>query len=156
MPKDYTFQQKCGSAWIGDNFEGPDFDIHFSYRPEEKDRQADFALYKKEDLGHGYENDASSVKVDPPSPLVLGKMRFDRTYFTLDSAKPEGDDKEEAASADPAKGFWLSGEKLSIIADLRDPAGAAINESIVASMRRANGYGFTELFFGTIPGMLGC
>jgi hypothetical protein len=156
MPKDYSFQQKCGSAWIGDDFDGTDFDIRFTYSPQERDRRADFALYRHEDLGHGYEIDASSVKMDAPSPLIFGKIRFDRTNLIVDEVKTRVEDADEAAPPGPAKGFWLSGEGLSIIADLRDPAGAAVNERIVASIRKANGYGLTELIFGTVPGLLGC
>lgn len=45
MPNAYDFQQKCGTAWISDNVDGPDFTIRMSFRPRPKDRQDDFNDY---------------------------------------------------------------------------------------------------------------
>ena len=156
MPKDYDFLQKCGRGWIADDFDGAEDDIRFSFSPSEKDREDEFALYKKEDVGVLHDVNPSTLKIDAKVASNIGKMRFDRTRFTLVDANIRAERVEETAPEGPASGFWLSGEKLSIISDLRDPAREAINERIVASMRRANGYGFTELVFGTIPGLLGC
>jgi hypothetical protein len=150
MPKDYDFQQKCGIAWITDDVDGPDFDARLSFLPDPKDRKRDFEAYLKEDAGRYYEADGSAVKISAKPNFSAGGLQLSRLDFTLDNAKAPD------AGSGRATGLWLEGEKLSIIADLRDRERSEINERIVGSIRKASGYGFTELLARTIPGLMGC
>jgi hypothetical protein len=153
MPKEYDFQQKCGSAWVSDDSDESDFSTRLTFRPDSADRQDDFEVYLKEDAGRNYERGPTAVKMGAKTNVKVGEFRFSRLDFTLDAAKARY--AERPTQAGPARGFWLEGDKLSIIADLRAPELAAINERIVGSIRKARGYGFTELLAGTIPGLMG-
>jgi hypothetical protein len=87
--------------------------------------------------------------------VKIGEFRYSRLDFTLDGAKVAAGEAGRD-SAGPVKGFWLDGDKLSIISDLREDEGAAINERIIGTVRKASGYGVTELLARSIPGLLGC
>ena len=156
MPKEYDFQQKCGSAWVSDDSDESDFSTRLTFRPDSADRQDDFKVYLKEDAGRNYDSGPTAVKMGAKANVKVGEFRFSRLDFTLDASKAPGAEPGRPSQAGPARGFWLEGDKLSIIADLRDPERAAINERVVGSIRKARGYGFTELFAGTIPGLMGC
>jgi hypothetical protein len=137
MPRDYAFQQKCGTAWIADAADGPEFAIRLSFAPNAIDRQRDFETYLKEDATRS--SDAPIV-FERKTAYAVGGQPFERENFTLGTAR----------------GFWLDGPSLSIIADLRDPRDAATDERIVASLRRVTGYGWSDLLSRRIPGLLGC
>ena len=156
MPKEYDFQQKCGSAWVSDDPDESDFSARLTFRPDPADRQDDFKVYLKEDAGRNNEGGPTAVKMGAKINVKVGEFRFSRLDFTLDASKAPHAEPGRPTQAGPARGFWLEGDRLSIIADLRDLEGAAINERIVGSIRKARGYGFTELLAGTIPGLLGC
>ena len=120
-----------------------DFSIRLSFRPDQKDRQNDFDAYLKEDAGRNYEGDRSAVKMAAKNNVKIGEFRYSRLDFTLDGAEvAAGEARRE--SAGPVKGFWLDGDKLSIISDLREAEGAAINERIIGTVRKASGYGVTD------------
>jgi hypothetical protein len=156
MPREYDLQQKCGTAWISGEQDDSDFSIRLSFRPDQKDRQNDFEAYLKEDAGRNYEGDRSALKMATKNNVKVGEFRFSRLDFTLDGAKFAAAEAGQGAEAGALKGFWLDGDRLSIISDLREAEAAAINERIIGTVRKASGYGVTELFARSIPGLVGC
>ena len=156
MPNAYDFQQKCGTAWISDNVDGPDFTIRMSFRPRPKDRQDDFNDYLAHDASQNYQADRSSISFSQTSSFRFGSEPVSRLNFELKNVRFLEDAAGAPAKSGTVRGFWLDGRNLSIIADLRDPERFAVNERIVASARRVSGYGLLDLIRDDIPGLLGC
>ncbi len=156
MPANYHFMQKCGAAWISDDTEGPDFDIRLSFLTVPQDRQYDFQTYLKEDAGRYYEKDPSLLIKGSATTASFAGDKMSRVELKLENVQFLDDDAGGDPKSGDAKGFWLEGDKLSVISDLRDPQRLAINERIVASARKTKGYTLTDLIGRTIPGLLGC
>jgi hypothetical protein len=156
MPDDYRFEQKCGTAWIADDLSGPEFVDRLAFRPTREARDADFDAYLKEDAPLHFGDDPSALKMAAKSNVVIDNQPFSRLELSLNTSKVAEETDDEPASPGPYRGFRLQNEKLSIISDLRDPKRAEISERVIASLRKARGYGFAELFFATIPGLVGC
>ncbi len=156
MPNAYDFQQKCGTAWISDDVDGPDFAIRLSFRPAPKDRQHDFDDFLTHDSTRYYDVSPSSIKIDEKSPYSFAAEQMSRQNFALENVRFLEPPDESSAQHGTVRGFWLDGRNLSIISDMRDPKRLAINERIVASARRVSGYGMLDLVSDSIPGLLGC
>lgn len=156
IPNAYDFQQKCGTAWITDDVDGPDFAIRLSFMPVPKDRQHDFEDFLTHDIIRNYEVNPSSIKIGEKSPFRFAAEQMSRLDFRLDNVRFLESPDESSARHGTVRGFWLDGHNISIISDMRDPKRFAIDERIVASARRVSGYGVLDLARDSIPGLLGC
>ncbi len=156
MPQAYDFRQKCGTAWISDDADGPEFAIRLSFRPVAKDRQDDFDDYLAHDGAQNYQRAPSSIAFGKKATERFAGEQLSRLNFELGNVRFLESAGESAAQAGTVRGFWLDGGRLSIISDLRDPQRFAVNERIVASARRTTGYGLLDLLQDDVPGLLGC
>jgi hypothetical protein len=156
MPKEYDFSQKCGTAWIADGTDGPEFAVRLSFAPNPATRLSDFQDYLSTDGPRNYDVPRTAIRLTAPTEYAIGPEAFARTNIHLDHARwyPEADG--EPAKFGPVDGFWLDGSRLSVIADLRDARRAAIDERIVASLQRSRGWAFFDLIGGGIPFLNGC
>ena len=110
MPKEYDFQQKCGSAWVSDDRDESDFSTRLTFRPDSADRQDDFEVYLKEDAGRNYEGGPTAVKMGAKTNVKVGEFRFSRLDFTLDAANAPRC-RSDPRRTGPARGFWLEGRQ---------------------------------------------
>ena len=156
MPREYALTQKCGIAWItGDDEDSPeDFRVKLSFAPTSEAQESEFAEYMNSDAAHAayyLGRTAADIAVGAPAPFAVGALRFQRRDLILPRANID-----RGSETAPARGFYLAGERLAIVADLQGEASAEVNERIVGSLRRVRGVGFTDLLIGAIPNLLGC
>ncbi len=130
VPDQYHFLQKwqCGQAWISDDLLD-DFSIRFSFCPNKKEQENDFADYMK------YNGTQTPLRLGQQSNIIINGTKFSRLDFTADSFPylEEVNEKPDIV----VKGFWLTSDTISIISALRDPKRLTINERIVASIKKA-------------------
>jgi len=156
VPPEYSLTQKCGAAWIagGDDDAPEDYRVKLSFAPTPAAQRSQFAEYMKSDAPRTASDlgrSAADIELGDPAPFNAGALGFSRRELLLRGAR--FDNPPRTATA---RGFYLTGEKLAIVADLQSGSAAAINERIVRSLRRSRGVGLTELLLGALPNLFGC